>query len=146
MGSCILAAVWQWWQSKFAFFLHWQRVFCFQGLRNFWDGGKTDQSHPRIYMLRCVVKFQGWHSRCSFSGVIYNLCVSSVSLALKNSFFFCVSIVSPAKKKAFSLRIHSKIDGSLHSRCGFAVVVLKIRIFSALTKGTFFFRRFVRNQ
>ena len=27
--------------------------------RNFRDGGKTDQSHPRIYTLHCVAKFQG---------------------------------------------------------------------------------------
>ena len=47
------------------------------------------------------------------------------------------------KKNAFSLWIHSKTDGSLHSRCSLAVVALKIRIFSALTKGVLLFRRFV---
>jgi hypothetical protein len=63
------------------------------------------------------------YSRWGFAGVAYN---------------FCFSIVSLAKKIAFSLRIHSKTDGLLHSRCGFAVVALKIHIFSALTKGTYF--------
>ena len=42
------------------------------------------------------------------------------------------------KQIALWLRIHSKPDGLLHSRCGFAVVALKIHIFSALTKGTSF--------
>ena len=42
------------------------------------------------------------------------------------------------KKIAFSLWIHSKTDGSLHFRCGFADVSFKIRIFSALTKASFF--------
>ena len=42
------------------------------------------------------------------------------------------------KKIAFSLWIHSKTDGLLHSRCSLAVVAIKIRIFSALTKASFF--------
>ena len=65
-------------------------------------------------------------------------------------FFKCFAGVekshSLVKKKAFSLWIHSKTDGLLHSRCSLAVVAIKIRIFSALTKGVLLFRRFVRNQ
>ena len=83
-------------------------------------------------------------------------CFSGVSLAIKSCILAGVlqglPIISAfqsfrwQKKIAFSLRIHSKTDGFLHSRCGFAVVALKIRIFSALTKGVLLFRRFVGNQ
>ena len=67
------------------------------------------------------------YSRWGFAGGAYN---------------FCFSIVSLAKKIAFSLWIHSKTDGLLHSRCSLAVVALKIRIFSALDKGCFAFQAF----
>ena len=99
------------------------------------------------------------HSRCGFAVVALKIRIfsaltkgfvfSGVSLAIKNCILAGVlqglPIISAfqsfrwQKKIAFSLRIHSKTDGFLHSRCSLAVVALKIRIFSALTKGVLLF-------
>ena len=78
-----------------------------------------------MFFFRRFVGNQKLHSRWGFAGVAI--------ISAFQSFRW-------QKKIAFSLRIHSKTDGSLHSRCGFAVVALKIRIFSALTKGVLLFR------
>ena len=66
---------------------------------------------------------------CILAGVLQGLPIISV-FRIKKSFHW--------QKKVFSLRIHSKTDGPLHSRCGLAVAALKIHIFSALTKGVLF--------
>ena len=118
----------------------------FQGWRNFRDGGKTGQPHPRIYMLCCVVKFQGRHSRCGFSGVIYNLYFSSVSLAFKNRFLFCYAIVSPAKKKSILAADPQQNGWVLAFSLQFCSGGTQNSHFFCTDKGYFFFRRFAGNQ
>ena len=98
MGFCILAAVLQWWHSKFAFFLHWQRVFCFSGMAKFQGRRKKQANHTHVFTC-CVV---WWNFRDGILAAVFQgLPIISVFQAFRwhlKIVVFCFSIVSPAKK------------------------------------------------